>query len=591
MAAPPTTTQKLLAEALGTAFLVFVGAGSAAATGVIAAGTKVPFSMAQLGMISFAFMLVIVGAVYAIGHISGGHINPAVTLSLAVSGKFPWREVPGYVAAQLVGRDRRRGRHLPHPGPGGHGRRRRRGHQLQLRPRWDSAAASLIEAIGTFMLVFVIFGVIDHRAVPGWAPMAIGVDRLRDHHHPRPGDRRGHQPGPLPGHRVHAEPGTAAPSPGLRYPPTSSASSSASRARRPCLRLSSAGCAPDPAMTSLERRCRSRTAEKSSGVSVMKMLINVPRRGHRRAGGVAAAHPCCPSTSRRGDHPGGRPEAGEGRPGIRWWVGHEPLHGGFVGYGMLDAACPARSSPRRCPTRCSPPPGSGRRRGRAAHCEELHRRRAELRDGGRTGRATRASRSSQWCSTMTWRSRQSTPRAAAAPARRSSWRRWPGAGRGGRGPGRRGGGRAGQRVGAAPSAWRSPHAWCPGGQADLRSGRGRAGARHRHPRRAGPEPGAHDPAARSPPRARRVGEDLRPAASCCVVNGMGGTPLMELTSCTTRCGSAWKFHGGQVARNLVGNYVTSLEMQGFSVTVCQLTDALTRLWDAPVDTPALRWGR
>ena len=41
----------------------------------------------------------------------------------------------------------------------------------------------------------------------------------------------------------------------------------------------------------------------------------------------------------------------------------------------------------------------------------------------------------------------------------------------------------------------------------------------------------------------------------------------------------------------MGNYITSLEMQGFSVTVCQLTDPLTRLWDAPVDTPALRWGR
>jgi phosphoenolpyruvate---glycerone phosphotransferase subunit DhaK len=46
-----------------------------------------------------------------------------------------------------------------------------------------------------------------------------------------------------------------------------------------------------------------------------------------------------------------------------------------------------------------------------------------------------------------------------------------------------------------------------------------------------------------------------------------------------------------VARNLVGNYITSLEMQGFSVTVCRLTDSLARLWDAPVDTPALRWGR
>jgi dihydroxyacetone kinase-like protein len=49
--------------------------------------------------------------------------------------------------------------------------------------------------------------------------------------------------------------------------------------------------------------------------------------------------------------------------------------------------------------------------------------------------------------------------------------------------------------------------------------------------------------------------------------------------------------GARVARNLVGNYITSLEMQGFSLTVCQLTDSLTRLWDAPVDTPALRWGR
>lgn len=173
MAAPPSTPQKLLAEAIGTAFLVYVGAGSAAATGVIAAGTKVPFSMAQLGVISFAFMLVIVGAVYAIGHISGGHINPAVTLSLAVTGKFPWREVPGYVGAQVVGAVTGAaaifltlGRATAVAAGGGV-------------TSYNAATmgwgrAGLIEAIGTFMLVFVIFGVIDHRAVPGWAPMAIG---------------------------------------------------------------------------------------------------------------------------------------------------------------------------------------------------------------------------------------------------------------------------------------------------------------------------------------------------------------------------------------------------------------------------------
>jgi glycerol uptake facilitator protein len=169
----PTTPQKLLAEAIGTAFLVYVGAGSAAATGVIAAGTKVPFSMAQLGMISFAFMLVIVGAVYAIGHISGGHINPAVTLAFAVTGKFPWREVPGYIAAQLAGAITGAvaifvtlGKTATVAAGGGV-------------THYNAATmgfgrATLIEGIGTFMLVFVIFGVIDHRAVPGWAPMAIG---------------------------------------------------------------------------------------------------------------------------------------------------------------------------------------------------------------------------------------------------------------------------------------------------------------------------------------------------------------------------------------------------------------------------------
>ncbi|HXP19137.1 MAG TPA: MIP/aquaporin family protein [Streptosporangiaceae bacterium] len=173
MATTPTTPQKLLAEVIGTACLVYVGAGSAAATGVIAAGTKVPFSMAQLGVISFAFMFVIVGVVYAIGHVSGGHINPAVTLSLAVSGKFPWREVPGYMMAQVVGAligalgyFVTLGRSAAVAAGGGV-------------TAYNSASMGfgrgmLIEGIGTAILVFVIFGVIDHRAVPGWAPMAIG---------------------------------------------------------------------------------------------------------------------------------------------------------------------------------------------------------------------------------------------------------------------------------------------------------------------------------------------------------------------------------------------------------------------------------
>jgi len=76
-----------------------------------------------------------------------------------------------------------------------------------------------------------------------------------------------------------------------------------------------------------------------------------------------------------------------------------------------------------------------------------------------------------------------------------------------------------------------------------------------------------------------------------MVNGMGGTPLLELYVMYREVSDYITARGGRIARNLVGNYITSLEMRGFSVTVCGLTQELTRLWDAPVDTPALRWGR
>jgi len=76
-----------------------------------------------------------------------------------------------------------------------------------------------------------------------------------------------------------------------------------------------------------------------------------------------------------------------------------------------------------------------------------------------------------------------------------------------------------------------------------------------------------------------------------MLNGMGGTPLLELYVLFNEVQQYLEARGARIARNLVGNYITSLEMQGFSVTVCQLTDTLTRLWDSPVDTPALRWGR
>ncbi|HEV2342484.1 MAG TPA: dihydroxyacetone kinase subunit DhaK [Actinocrinis sp.] len=76
-----------------------------------------------------------------------------------------------------------------------------------------------------------------------------------------------------------------------------------------------------------------------------------------------------------------------------------------------------------------------------------------------------------------------------------------------------------------------------------------------------------------------------------MVNGLGGTPLIELYVAYGEVHRQLADKGVRIARNLVGNYITSLEMPGFSLTVCRLTDRLTELWDAPVETPALRWGR
>lgn len=74
------------------------------------------------------------------------------------------------------------------------------------------------------------------------------------------------------------------------------------------------------------------------------------------------------------------------------------------------------------------------------------------------------------------------------------------------------------------------------------------------------------------------------------VNGMGGTPQSELYIVFRRAAQVLAERGATVERSLVGNYVTSLEMQGCSVSVLRLDEEMTRLWDAPVHTAALRWG-
>jgi phosphoenolpyruvate---glycerone phosphotransferase subunit DhaK len=74
------------------------------------------------------------------------------------------------------------------------------------------------------------------------------------------------------------------------------------------------------------------------------------------------------------------------------------------------------------------------------------------------------------------------------------------------------------------------------------------------------------------------------------VNGMGGTPLIELYIVYNELNKLLSGRGITVTRNLVGDYITSLEMAGCSITLLKLDDELTQLWDAPVLTPALRWG-
>lgn len=89
----PATSSRLLAEAAGTFVLVFGAIGTA-----LFAGQYVGFAG-----VAIAFGLTIVAGAYAFGPISGGHFNPAVTLGLAAAGRFEWRDVPGYIIAQVLG--------------------------------------------------------------------------------------------------------------------------------------------------------------------------------------------------------------------------------------------------------------------------------------------------------------------------------------------------------------------------------------------------------------------------------------------------------------------------------------------------------
>jgi glycerol uptake facilitator protein len=164
--------QRALAETLGTALLVLVGPGSVVATLVLAGDAKPAISGADLLGISFAFGLVITALVYAIGKVSGCHINPAVTFALAVTKRFPWREVPTYVGAQVVG--------AVLGALGIWAIFTQTGIDFGLgQTSFNEAAvpwgaAIFAEGIGTFILMFAILGIVDSRSPGDFAGLVIG---------------------------------------------------------------------------------------------------------------------------------------------------------------------------------------------------------------------------------------------------------------------------------------------------------------------------------------------------------------------------------------------------------------------------------
>ena len=174
----PTTVQRLSAEFLGTFVLVFGGCGSAVLAATFLSGDV------QLGIgffgVAMAFGLTVLTMAYAVGHLSGGHFNPAVTLGLAAGRRFAWRDTGAYIATQVVaaivaaavlwvvahGVD---GFSAKDSGfaTNGYGDRSPGGYNL--------LACLVIEVVLTAVFLFVILGVTDTRAPKGFAPIAIGL--------------------------------------------------------------------------------------------------------------------------------------------------------------------------------------------------------------------------------------------------------------------------------------------------------------------------------------------------------------------------------------------------------------------------------
>ncbi len=167
-----TSVQKWSAEFIGTLWLTLGGCGSA----VLAAA----FPEIGIGLVgvSLAFGLTVVTGAYALGHISGGHFNPAVSVGLAMGGRFAWAELPGYVIAQVLGAIVGGGiLYVIATGKAGAdlGGFATNGFGAHSPGGYDLSAAVLTEVVMTALFLVVILGATAQRAAAGFAGLAIGL--------------------------------------------------------------------------------------------------------------------------------------------------------------------------------------------------------------------------------------------------------------------------------------------------------------------------------------------------------------------------------------------------------------------------------
>ncbi|MGW6194524.1 aquaporin Z [Kribbella sp. NPDC055110] len=175
----PSPAARIGAEFLGTFWLVFGGCGAAVLAGVVLNPDKVPVGIGYLG-VALAFGLTVLTMAFAVGHVSGGHFNPAVTIGLAVAKRIEWKWVPTYIVTQVVagtaagaillavasGKD---GFSAADSGfaSNGYGDRSPGGYSL--------LACAIVEIVLTAFFLYVILGATDDRAPKGFAPIAIGL--------------------------------------------------------------------------------------------------------------------------------------------------------------------------------------------------------------------------------------------------------------------------------------------------------------------------------------------------------------------------------------------------------------------------------